>query len=500
MSQHLLNTNPDILEPDCPFPPRFWWIRRIVVVSVLLVAGYIGAMIWCRNSARQRLIGEVQSIRARGEPILIEDIQTPPPHDALNAAYSLLTASNSTRLTPAESDFLYRFDADRPVDDKSMQSLAQVARASAPARQLARLARFQNETNWGITYASPLIATLLPHLGRQRELAHLLACNAIHEHLASNDAEAVELARDILRQSNVLQRDQPFLVTHLVAVGVGERACALVRVLSYDLTVHRDADATTQPGGPASHAQVRALIAELLDETDCRRGYIAGLHGERMMEYDCAVNPGGLGLWGSGVLPVVEAAYRPIFDLDAIRIMRNTTQVASAAQAGNLPAAQKQMPNPEQDFSSQSVATGASRLLSRIIMPAFNSSLKRHYQALAERRVAALRLALRLYQIDHDGRLPARLDELVPRYVGSLPADPLAADGRTFGYRVSPRALLYSVGNDGTDNGGDTTPPASRPPTTAPAGSPDDTLFWDRRDVIFPLDRYIRPPPTTDES
>ncbi len=57
-----------------------------------------------------------------------------------------------------------------------------------------------------------------------------------------------------------------------------------------------------------------------------------------------------------------------------------------------------------------------------------------HKQVLAARRAAALKLAARLYEADA-GRLPAKLGELVPRYLPAVPADPF--DGRPFRYRVS---------------------------------------------------------------
>jgi hypothetical protein len=264
-------------------------------------------------------------------------------------------------------------------------------------------------------------------------------------------------------------------------------------VLAYDLQVIPGGNATTQPIGPASRQQVQTLIAALLDESDLRRGFVAGLHGERLGQYDCAINPAALGMWGPRMLPIVHTLFGPAFELDAIRMMRTTTQTATASQARDWPAAKAQIPDVEKQFAAHSAATGLSRLMSRIAQPALRHAVLRQYRALTERRVAALRLAMRLYQIDHDGRFPARLDDLVPNYIPSVPLDLFAADGRALAYRSSPAPLIYSVGDDGADDGGDITPTTNRPPTTAPAGSPDDTHFWTRRDILFPLPRYVRP-------
>ncbi len=68
-------------------------------------------------------------------------------------------------------------------------------------------------------------------------------------------------------------------------------------------------------------------------------------------------------------------------------------------------------------------------------------------------------LALRMYQLDHDGNLPPTLSELAPTYLSVVPADPMRGDGKPFGYlpQVNP-PILYSVGFDGIDDGGSTAP------------------------------------------
>jgi hypothetical protein len=60
--------------------------------------------------------------------------------------------------------------------------------------------------------------------------------------------------------------------------------------------------------------------------------------------------------------------------------------------------------------------------------------------------------ALAAYQRDH-GRYPAKLDELAPRYLEKIPDDLFA--GKPLIYRLEDKGyLLYSVGVNGTDDGG----------------------------------------------
>jgi hypothetical protein len=86
-------------------------------------------------------------------------------------------------------------------------------------------------------------------------------------------------------------------------------------------------------------------------------------------------------------------------------------------------------------------------------------------------------LALRLYRFDHDGNLPEKLSQLVPAYLPVLPADPMAADGRPFGYHPAAQPpVIYSVGFDGIDDGG-----------TSVADESLGQYRWKMADVVFPL-------------
>ena len=84
----------------------------------------------------------------------------------------------------------------------------------------------------------------------------------------------------------------------------------------------------------------------------------------------------------------------------------------------------------------------------------FESSIERHFRQLAKSRMAAVAVAIRLYEVDH-GERPTALALLVPDYLDAIPADPFAKDGRPISY--TPDAdppVLYSVGADGVDDGG----------------------------------------------
>ncbi len=73
------------------------------------------------------------------------------------------------------------------------------------------------------------------------------------------------------------------------------------------------------------------------------------------------------------------------------------------------------------------------------------------------RRITVTIIALKRYQLAHNA-YPATLNELVPQYLAEVPKDFM--DGKPLCYKLQPDGnfLLYSVGEDGEDNGGDPTP------------------------------------------
>jgi hypothetical protein len=93
-----------------------------------------------------------------------------------------------------------------------------------------------------------------------------------------------------------------------------------------------------------------------------------------------------------------------------------------------------------------------------------------------ERRLAITAIALNRCKRVH-GRPPASLSRLVPEFLPSLPSDCMSGRPLCFQANGNGTYTLYSVGNDGTDNGGDSSP--------AVPGGP--LGLWEGRDALWPL-------------
>lgn len=94
------------------------------------------------------------------------------------------------------------------------------------------------------------------------------------------------------------------------------------------------------------------------------------------------------------------------------------------------------------------------------------------------RELVITAIAIKRYQLAHR-HYPANLDELIPVFLHAIPRDPM--DGKPLRYHPNPDStfLLYSVGEDGKDDGGDPNPPKNVSTTH---------FYWTTgRDIVWPM-------------
>lgn len=113
------------------------------------------------------------------------------------------------------------------------------------------------------------------------------------------------------------------------------------------------------------------------------------------------------------------------------------------------------------------------------------------------KRVVVTAIALKRFQLKH-GNFPEKLSELTPEFLAAVPLDPV--DGKPLRYRRNADGtyLLYSVGENGVDDGGDATQDKSTSSST-PAN-----WNWQRaRDWVWPqpateeeIQAYYKTPPS----
>src|SRR5579862_7882514 len=95
-----------------PVPVRFWWLKRLTALGLLIFIILLGVRFWWGNLAQRQLDAEISQARSRGEPALIDDFNTPNaavPPDAQNAAIQLNAAVLAISYNAAQTAFDNRF-------------------------------------------------------------------------------------------------------------------------------------------------------------------------------------------------------------------------------------------------------------------------------------------------------------------------------------------------------------------------------------------------------
>ncbi len=444
-----------------PIPLRFRWLKRFLKLGGLLLVGLLLLRWWWGWEAHRRLQAEIDRIVARGEPIFPEDFDPPEEiPDDQNAALNLTKASELLTITAEQEEIVGNKIWNNDVTREEWTLIADFEAKNAEALSLVRRARSMPGIDWHIRMRSPLINRLnaiLPDLVAQRQLSKALCAVAAHNHVVDNDEVAIEVIRDALHQAVTLGR-HPAVVSVLVAIGTQALVVSRIEDCVHDLRVGHS------PG--ASPQQVRGLIAELLDEQPLRDGLRGAMLGDRAYLLDTLQYMlGQLMFFKSrspddlGEMPLLDKITAfpttPLYETDGVQMMREMSLTLEACAESNWPDAHKILKPFEEYWETRQRRAGRlMRPLGHVSMPYLSMTVRQHFQIVVRRRMAAIALAIRLYEIDR-GRRPVALAELVPDYLDEIPSDAMAADGATIRYRPEAEvSVLYSVDENGNDDGG----------------------------------------------
>lgn len=464
--------------PDDGLPLRRGRRLRWVMLVGLLLAVALAALYltWSRRAER-RLAQMVDELKRAGEPVSPEELVHPPIPPDDDAAVDLHAAM---ALLDQEGELLKAFialDFDVPLSSADVAAIAKLVEAERDVLEKVRGTRGKADADWKIPYQSPMLSTLLPHLNVLRSVAHLSRAAAIHEQIKGNDAAALEHLRDILANARATGM-QPTIVGHLVSIGIASIATHHLARMAPDLAI-----STGGGGAGATPEQVRATIAELLEDGRGERGVRAAMRGERVMlldtmkllaerKLDLNAVSGGSGGLGKG-FPVPRGL---ILSEAAIVVGHNTDVLKAYEQSPDYATYKKNAP-----ALPAAVQRGPKlHFIASILMPSYDRFILQHYRGRTERRLVAVALALRLYSVDHGGSYPKTLDELVPNYLPEIPKDLFAAGDNPLRYSAADPAapLVYSVGEDGSDDRGSITPTNPRRTHTG---------RWDKKDVVLQM-------------
>lgn len=467
-----MESNTQVTKQNSPIPPRFAWLRRgaLILFFLLLTLAFLRFW-WGVEAERRLLLMQSEASYDRHEPLFPKDFGQSSAPDAENAAVPIQEAINQTdRMGRSDERQLDKWDDPAPVESDLPAIEAFIGKYRSEMK-LVRIARNLPKTSWN---AVPSFALNLPPLWVNRKLARILIVSAKLERARGHDALALEDVEDELALTRVSDTSYPSVVTHLVTVGMSNLGTNFIGTSAMNLVISDKSGQGTTP------EQVRVLIKTLLDEQPLVDGAVRDFQGERAIMIDAFPKLATL-------MGPAEWLLEPMYKMDGVRMAQMRTAEAEACRQTNWSAARARL-TPERHGMPSNLDEWAHRL--SLATGPMSRVVQLHFQMLTERRIAAIMLALRLYQTDHQGALPGSLSELVPNYLPAVPKDPFDPNGGAIRYLPhSKPPILYSVGLDGIDDHGSRTSTIHYGHSTTP---------WDDQDAVFSVEATprISPPQT----
>ncbi len=468
-----------------PLPPRFRWLKRIAIGIAALLLLLAAFRAWWGWHAERVWQAEVARLRTAGEPLEPADFAEPDIPDRQNAAVLYRQALVAISRDALQLDTLERVITSSDNLAGHERLARRVVARNSGARTLARQARDRPAANWGVFTIGPLGISPTPPTPPNSHLLTLLEVAALRAHADGDDAETVATLRDLLALVRH-GRNAPHMCGCLFTTRGSDRACRAVEHVAHDLRIADSADrAEARPAeSAANRLAVEALIAELLDTQPLQEGCSHGLRisravslaavrelvGQRQGRSGSSINllqgfPGGR--------HAEALALRPAWKMDGARVLQRETAAAQAARMPNWhDATGVLVPEPQRTKT----AFFLSRWPSLITRSDDEATMRGLFESIAQRRMAATALAIRLYVTDH-GRRPASLAELVPRYLPAVPEDPFEYPPQPITWSEGVNAIPLARGNGGIGS----------QPTTGTAGRSPSLL---RCEGLGPVRRF----------
>jgi hypothetical protein len=345
---------------------------------------------------------------------------------------------------------------------------------AAELSQIDRLRQFDGG-RFPVTVAENPMETLLPSMAPLRQAMRLKSLQAIHRGMEGDTSRLSEDVGIMLRGGDLL-KDDPWLISVLVrdaclvtTVRTIEQVCGVAAVDDRQLV---EIDRLLAPV-----ADENRIALGIRGERACFLGgadYVRTKGNNPNVGLPAAVTIAARFPGASGFLMRDEA--------DGLHYMNRL--VAASPDPYRLYTEARAV---EQEVAKR----GTISLFVQTLMPSLSGAVSIDLKATAELRAARVALAAERYRLAH-GRLPRRLADLVPAFLDRLPDDPYAPGSPLRLADRDDQWVVYSVGEDGADAGGELqrdqpgrkTPdcgfmllaPAARnrpaPPESAPASAP----------------------------
>jgi len=442
--------------------PKRFKIRHLFLGLLLLLLVWFA---FFRISAHRDVTRRLGQLRAQGYPMSLAE---------LGQRYTLAPGADN-----AADYYLTAFSHYEAWNDEAREGLPWVGRGQRPTRtgvmepEIAeRAERFlaDNEKTLSLLHEAVAIESSrypidfeeeigagVSWLGDVRKHAFLLSLEALAACERGDPNQALASVQATLALARSL--NTPILIHRLVNIAV--------QALAYRSSEHIVNRVSL------TDEQLRVL-SNWLEAADDSQGQRDALIGERCFGVD--IFQGSTGhlaahFGGSGKLMTLVVIPRRLLGLHDRDLLGYLDLMEGYIDAAKLPPC-------ERLAQCESLRKARPQgLLTRELTPAFVRVFQLEIRHVAHRRAAQAALAIERYRLA-EGGIPLALSDLVPTYLDAVPVDPF--DGQNLRYRLREETgyVVYSVGEDLTDDGGTEHDDRKR--------NADNEIIWD---VTFIVER-----------
>lgn len=440
------------------------WHWAILVLLLVFVTGIIAVKIR-RHGLEKEIARELAAIRARGEPVTLEELDAwyPKVPDAENAALVLTQAlarvprrSHDDPYVANDADEVARvysrITGPKGATETNVESARILVEHHDKTLALLREAVRLNRSRFPVQLTNGSY-TLLPHLAPLKAGSQLLALAALQSAQTGDHKKAAEALDTAFLLSDSLKQE-PTLVSQLDRMACVNVACSALA------TCLRQTDFTSD--------ELQRLTATVGSQTNSP-GHARALPGERAVGLDLFRYVQNWSIywdsvqilgekppwWDSGVLGLRARFHYYLWSAnDAADKLHLLKTFSGFGEVFALPENERPAAFDRKSAESYTVRANKGYLISDVFIPVFKRTYVGELKTMGLQRSALAALAVELFRLDSGGKLPASLAELVPKYLATVPADPFT--GQPLRYLQNGQSYgAYSVGENAIDDRAD---------------------------------------------
>lgn len=435
--------------------PHSWasWLRGIGWIALIFVLLAILGVFLNRGMMASKLQESLVELDRSDPGWRLEDIEAARadiPYEENSAPVILAASEQMPRPWPSKEFDEEHFRSLPPAQMLSDEAFARLSRELARARtalaMAAKLADMPRGRHRIYDEGNP-ISLPLPHLQECRNLARLLFYESMCDNQKGESKKALSACRAALNAGRSIG-DEPFPISQVVRT-----ACVILACQAIERTLGQGEPPLEDMGA----------LQKLLEDEDAFPGLLIATRGQRaeMHQVFAAVGRGEVSLRdlegrtgmarGDNVGDWLQNT--------ALSFWRMDTRADNALYLSLMTRRLKETLLPlheqaslEKQFDQDVRALPKNAVITRMLLPAISKvgeSFRRKHALL---RCTIVALAAERYRRDKKA-WSDRIDQLCPQYLATVPLDPY--DGKPLRYRrVNDGVVIYSVGQDGADDGG----------------------------------------------